>query len=103
MFIRGTASFTNLITGISYASEDLGSGLGACSACKVHGGFWRAYRKLKVKLFASFERIMSELQDKDKIKVDHVIFTGHSLGGAMANLATLTYFNSKNSIKIQKI
>jgi hypothetical protein len=49
----------------------------------VHGGFWHAYNRLKSRLLPGLDAALSAS------KARAIIFTGHSLGGAMAELAAL--------------
>ncbi len=54
------------------------------SECKIHLGFSNYYRILQLALL---ERINTLLASDDSI--EHIIFTGHSLGGAVATIAAV--------------
>jgi triacylglycerol lipase len=53
---------------------------------RVHTGFFQAYRPIRDRLFATVERLL-------KAKARPVYITGHSLGGALATMATAELAN----------
>ena len=69
---KGTSSLLDLITDIDTDSVNFKYGKG-----KVHGGFEAAYESLRNKLDVELK----------KLGAKNVLFTGHSLGGALATLA----------------
>lgn len=75
---RGTASVQNALSDIQATQEDMtsvrGQGMG-----RVHSGFYRALNSVS----ATIARSIEELRDRRQ----PVLFTGHSLGGALATLA----------------
>ena len=58
---------------------------------KIHKGFYDTFDVIKDELISSI--------DKENLTIDHIVFTGHSLGGALANIAAYYWnrnFGSKN-------
>lgn len=83
--VRGTKTFQNIILDINALQESIGNEL------KIHKGFYKAYQDIKVTLF----KLIIEMQ-KIYPRITDLFFMGHSLGGALANLAAVEY--SKISI-----
>ncbi len=93
---RGTDTFDNALTDANSDMDDVNMDKQKCkvdktvvdaydyqeSGCRVHSGFNKYYNKLQQKLK---QRINTLLASDNSIK--HIIFTGHSLGGAIATLA----------------
>ncbi|MBE7440133.1 MAG: lipase family protein [Spirochaetales bacterium] len=75
---RGTDSVQNALSDLQATQDELtslrGQGMG-----RVHSGFHQALDKVATRLSRSIE----QLRDRDQ----PVLFTGHSLGGALATLA----------------
>ena len=92
---RGTANWDNVLSDIQYSQVTLG-GLTACKGCEIHGGFSAAYLKLKSKLIQKLKDVLSKYATHRGIKIKHVIFTGHSLGGALANLGAYNFCNRRS-------
>ena len=60
-----------------------------CSTCVVHYGFWAAFQKTQ-------ELIVDTIKAQvTAYSTYRVIVVGHSLGGALANLATVILRNEK--------
>jgi len=80
---RGTepTSLTNWITDLSFAKTDLN--FAGISGAHVHSGFYNNYNALASQTKAAVAALRSAYPTAN------VYFTGHSLGGAMATLATL--------------
>lgn len=70
---RGTESLRDWITDAEFSTQDLGDG------AEVHLGFHQAWMSIRA-------RVMESLP-KDK---SPVLFTGHSLGGALATVAAIS-------------
>lgn len=67
---------------VSSASPgDADPALPLCSKCKVHAGFWEAFRGVKDVL----KRVLKE--QRERHPGHQVVVTGHSLGGAVASIA----------------
>jgi len=66
-----------------------------CNGCLVHEGFKGAYYLLKNKFFDDFEQTILDLYLKG-FQIEHIIFTGHSLGGALAHFFAMTYWHRRN-------
>jgi hypothetical protein len=92
---RGTANLDNVFKDMKYSQEDFGN-IDRCQGCLVHGGIWEAYTKLKQKLLEKLTDLLSQYRSRTDIHIHHVIFTGHSLGGAMANLAAYNFCHRRN-------
>ncbi|EFZ04454.1 lipase (class 3) [Metarhizium robertsii] len=60
---------------------DADPALPLCSKCKVHAGFWEAFRGVKDVL----KRVLKE--QREQHPGHQVVVTGHSLGGAVASIA----------------
>ncbi|KAI9834489.1 MAG: hypothetical protein M1826_002643 [Phylliscum demangeonii] len=55
-----------------------------CRDCEVHGGFWGAWKEVRM-------RVVNEVRALRSLKPDYMVYvTGHSLGGALAEFAALT-------------
>lgn len=68
-----------------------------CKKCQLHGGFLRSYRKLTEKgLDKAIANVVKTYPSYG------LIFTGHSLGGAVAVIAAVK-FNDQNSGKAVKV
>eukprot|EP01097_Dermamoeba_algensis_P004154 TRINITY_DN275_c0_g1_i1.p1 TRINITY_DN275_c0_g1~~TRINITY_DN275_c0_g1_i1.p1 ORF type:complete len:305 (-),score=29.09 TRINITY_DN275_c0_g1_i1:29-943(-) len=53
----------------------------------VHSGFWNSFNSVRFNLIQAIQRVSASLEGK----VSELIFTGHSLGGALASLAAFEY------------
>lgn len=81
---RGSNNVPNFITDANIFTtsyDDM-----ACNKCKVHGGFYNSYDRL---LDQGLKAAINKAVDANPTY--SVIFTGHSLGGAVANLAAVAF------------
>ncbi|KAI8851376.1 Alpha/Beta hydrolase protein [Chytridium lagenaria] len=58
----------------------------AANTVRIHQGFLKAYKTLEPLIDVELQRVLAECSS-----CDTVVFTGHSLGGAMATIATYMY------------
>ncbi len=93
--IRGTDTFDNAVTDANIGLLKIWKNHEECkinqkvnrdgflkgSGCKVHEGFNEYYSKFQNGLHKRLDELLT------KNKIDHIIFTGHSLGGAVATIA----------------
>jgi len=75
---RGTSDFGDVLTDLAVQTQDLGD-LGC-----VHGGFWKAHESIRAAV-----KVALAIGCNSDAKGWEVLFTGHSLGGALAVLASL--------------
>ena len=67
---------------------------GLCQDCQVHMGFYNAYESLKEKFIQNLiEEII--LQTNNGKEINNLYFTGHSLGGSIATIATYDFLNRR--------
>ncbi len=76
---RGTYSFSNVETDLNAVKADWKY---VCSGCKVHKGFLMYYKNM---LNCMDLGLLAALKKKSSAKIK-ILVTGHSLGGAIANL-----------------
>lgn len=67
----------------------------------IHNGFCKEYKALQKKLFT--DQLYSEIQIKNSAEGWHVLFTGHSLGGALATLCLADFLLHRAAVKVNKI
>jgi hypothetical protein len=87
---RGTANLDNVLKDLKYSQETFGNQF-SCDGCLVHEGIFQSYAHVKVKLFQKLTHVLNEYRNNEHFHIHHVIFTGHSLGGAMANLGAYNF------------
>jgi hypothetical protein len=87
---RGTANLDNVFKDLKYSQELFGDDY-TCAGCLVHGGIFQAYSHVKLQLFVKLTQLLTEYRTNQGFHIHHVIFTGHSLGGAMANLGAYNF------------
>lgn len=84
---RGTSSLMDVLTDINFGCSQF-------YGLKAHKGFVKAYKKISSSIMDTVRRSI----DDEKLNTDKVIFCGHSLGGALANLAFYHAVSSYSSI-----
>lgn len=77
---RGTKDFKNWIQNLK-TSQVVPTVGGSCSGCKVHKGFQQSYTTIRSKIRNRVAQLAN------KYNSNTVVVTGHSLGGALGNLA----------------
>jgi putative lipase involved disintegration of autophagic bodies len=82
---RGSDNFANFATDVRFFTSEYDADK-TCERCNVHRGFYNSYNRLVNKGFK--EAINKAFDTNPKYSV---IFTGHSLGGAVANLAAVAF------------
>lgn len=81
---RGSQGLKDWINNLKFSKVDLSPVIGGpCPGCKVHLGFQQDYTNLRVRITNKVRSLVNSNSG-----VSHIIVTGHSLGGAMANLAS---------------
>jgi hypothetical protein len=82
---RGTSNVQNWLTDVGIFSEAYSEDP-KCKNCRVHPGFYNSYVKLVKK------GLLEAIQEASNANPEYgIIFTGHSLGGAVANVAAVSY------------
>ena len=76
---RGSATWPNTLTNICFAPSIYASFLLNTTEAQAHNGFLEYYFRLRPQLI----RFLSSTEVSSK----HIVFTGHSLGGAIATIA----------------
>ena len=95
VYIRGTSNLENVLADVAYNQENFG-GVSACqNGCTVHNGMFKAYMEIKQLIFDKFMSISKKIIDEKKMTIDHIFFTGHSLGGALSNFAAYNFIHRK--------
>lgn len=82
---QGTKSFDNLLINFQYNQLKYNN-------IKIHSGYLNTYNKIK-------PLIINDINNIIKRNHKEIIFTGHSLGGAIATIAFIDLFKDKNIIK----
>lgn len=77
MSFRGSRTASNWIANLDFFYEDIDS---VCSGCEAHGGFWRAWNTVADELTAKVKAASAVYPGYQ------IVFTGHSLGAALATL-----------------
>lgn len=80
LVFRGSSNFSNWMANLAFAKTSIGSGKG-----EVHIGFRTAYLQTRSDIIAKITALRSKYNNPP------VSVTGHSLGGAVALLATLDF------------
>lgn len=90
---RGTQEIGDFITDLKFGKTRFTV---QCSEGKIHRGFNQAYKDVQVRLH--------ELLHRYSPYIDEMIFTGHSLGGALATIAAYDFkLTNGNKIKCRCI
>ena len=63
---------------------------------KVHKGVWKEYKYIFSSLMETWNKMLSENCDSHP---KNIVFTGHSIGGNICQLAALDFFSSSNPSK----
>jgi predicted lipase len=85
---RGSVDLTNWLFNLNQLATNYSS----CSGCQVHLGFYSAFKTVAPLV----KTAVDELQTLHK--GSKIIFTGHSLGGAMAVLCALNFKETYNIV-----
>ncbi|KAF7158169.1 hypothetical protein CNMCM5623_002835 [Aspergillus felis] len=81
---RGSVSIENWLTDFHTFHKDV-TGINGCVGCKAHAGFWDATQAVSG---CVFPRVRVAAQ---QYPWNRIVFTGHSLGGALATVAAALF------------
>ncbi|PVI00463.1 alpha/beta-hydrolase [Periconia macrospinosa] len=87
---RGSKSIDNWVSNLNFGLEDNS----VCKGCEVHGGFLESWNEVKDKVLKSVKDAATK---NPKFKI---VATGHSLGGALATLATADLRSAGTSVDL---
>ncbi|KAF1808669.1 alpha/beta-hydrolase [Eremomyces bilateralis CBS 781.70] len=76
---RGSRSMRNYIADLTFEGESVN--LAGCKNCKGHKGFWNSWQEAKEQVVRAVRQVSAENPGYQ------IVFTGHSLGAAVATLA----------------
>lgn len=88
---RGSRTLSNWIADLDFVLWDAGE---ICSGCWAHDGFLESWRTVQSMVTAEIEAAVA------KYPGYQLVFTGHSLGGAIATLAAATLRQSGYNIQL---
>lgn len=90
--IKGAVSTANLTTA---ASDEVGDYCPSVMSPRVHSGFWNAYSLVRLEIYKGIYKVMRKFcfldveSGADDLGSWDIYVTGHSLGGALATIASL--------------
>lgn len=87
---RGSASIENWLTNLDFKAvkTDL------CTDCTAHGGFWQSWVDARPGVLAAIKKASASAPTYK------IVASGHSLGGAIATLATAQLRNEKRDVAL---
>ena len=88
---RGTHDINSFVADTVFV---LGPAPDSCLLCQVHAGFYASYLLTKVGVFNAID------QARKKFPKYRLIVTGHSLGGALANIAAVALRNEEITLDL---
>jgi hypothetical protein len=77
---RGTNSLQNWIANLDYKKVKINT-WPECDNCKLHGGWWKSWKDVRKIVKKAVKELMDQHPDY------RIVTTGHSLGGAIAQIA----------------
>lgn len=84
---KGFPDFHNILTDLNIGLVEYNS---LCEDCKVHKGFLKSFTLVKDRVFTAINEL------KNEFSCTSIVFTGHSYGGSLAVLSSITYFKTLN-------
>ncbi|PYH48501.1 lipase family protein [Aspergillus saccharolyticus JOP 1030-1] len=88
---RGSSSIENWIADLDFIFTDASA---ICSGCEVHQGFWKAWSSVADTLTAEIQAAVTAYPDYS------LVFTGHSLGGALATIGATVLRNAGYPVQL---
>lgn len=82
---KGFPDFKNILADLNIGEVDYKE---LCEKCKVHKGFLNCFQAIKDEVFSHIKEL------KEKYPSSSIIFSGHSYGGSLAVLASITYYKN---------
>lgn len=98
---RGTSSFADILSDVDIFPISLPEGRGhGHDNVRVHSGFWHQYTSIETELEKRIHDIIHELYESDPNTEFKLFISGHSLGGAIAQIATVCLADTFPSLAI---
>lgn len=95
IIFRGTESGRDILTDLNAIRVDMDAPyLKATETPQIHWGFYNQFNELKINLDKIVESYVNEKENNLNEPAPNIIFSGHSLGGALATIAS-TYYGLK--------
>lgn len=88
---RGSRTIENWVDNIQIIRKDVPD---ICADCEVHGGWWGAWQEVADVLTEKVDDAVSQYPDYK------LVFTGHSLGGALATIAAMVLRDAGHTIDL---